>query len=326
MNKLYAFVFVSVLLSGCENQVKNSTPKVIEELGTEVTLDSLPKKYLKTPDLIKKEKKSTVELEVLGFWVGYFVPDSLSNASDIMVYADEFVWFRENKINISIDSIVENRVVGHSVVAGNNRPFEGKVIFEENRIFSFKVSEPGNESHDGVFEFSISQGELNGKWKAYNELEIQHRKYSLKKRRYVYLPDIMLDERSLFLDWYKSKEAQPDTLFFDEGDFEVWYKDEFATTTNAIYQINASNTVLTNEDVENLKKSDLRIIRNTIYARHGYSFKNRPLRVFFDAQPWYIPVYSNITKEFSQIELDNIQLLLRYEKNAEEYYDYFGRG
>ena len=112
----------------------------------------------------------------------------------------------------------------------------------------------------------------------------------------------------------------------EEGEFEEWITKEFASATDKIYKINASNTLLKKSDVENLKKGDLTIIRNTIYARHGYSFKNRPLRVFFDAQSWYIPIHTDIKKEFTDIEKKNIQLLLRYEKNAIEYYDYFGRG
>ena len=75
-----------------------------------------------------------------------------------------------------------------------------------------------------------------------------------------------------------------------------------------------------------MKKGDLKIIRNTIYARHGYSFKNMPLRVFFDAQSWYIPMQIDIKSNLTRVEKENIKLLLRYEKNAVEYYDYFGRG
>ena len=63
-----------------------------------------------------------------------------------------------------------------------------------------------------------------------------------------------------------------------------------------------------------------------IYVRHGYSFKKRPLRVFFDPQSWYIPVFNNIKNNLTDIEKKNIKLLLRYEKNAKEYYDSFGRG
>ena len=56
------------------------------------------------------------------------------------------------------------------------------------------------------------------------------------------------------------------------------------------------------------------------------SFKNRPLRIFFDAQEWYIPVNIDIKSNLTEIEKENIQLLLKYEKNAVEYYDSFGRG
>ena len=75
-----------------------------------------------------------------------------------------------------------------------------------------------------------------------------------------------------------------------------------------------------------MKRGDIYILRNTIYARHGYSFKYRPLRVFFDKQSWYIPMNTNIKDDFTEIEKQNIKLLLRYEKNAKEYYDSFGRG
>jgi len=54
--------------------------------------------------------------------------------------------------------------------------------------------------------------------------------------------------------------------------------------------------------------------------------QKRPLRVFFDAQPWYIPVHADIRSEFTELEKKNIQLLLSFEENAAEYYDYFGRG
>ena len=100
----------------------------------------------------------------------------------------------------------------------------------------------------------------------------------------------------------------------------------FASATKKIYSINASNTLLTENDVANLNKGDLLIIRNTIYARHGYSFKSRPLRVFFDNESWYMPLNTDIKNAFTDIEKKNIVLLLKYEKIAKEYYDYFGRG
>jgi len=142
----------------------------------------------------------------------------------------------------------------------------------------------------------------------------------------VYNPDQMLVVSHRFADWDRFRKVNYENLNEEEkevfGDFYL----EFESATDLIFKINASNTLLTKQDVENLKRGDLYIIRNTIYARHGYSFRNRPLRVFFDREPWYIPVHNDIKKDLTDMEKENIKLLMKYEKNAKTYYDTFGRG
>ena len=263
---------------------------------------------------------------MLGFWVGYFKKDEKNDYSEKTLYVDEgYIWNRENKINISIDQIKDSIVIGHSVVAGNDRPFKGIIKKEKDNSYSFKVKEPGNHKYDGEFVFTINDGRLKGKWTAYNEIDIKKRKYDLEKKDFTYDPNISLETSKEYVNWNKVLETKEE-VEMEENEFEEWISREFASATDLIYKINASNTLLSKTEVENLKKGDLTIIRNTIYARHGYSFKNRPLRVFFDAQSWYIPVHTNIKDDFTELEKKNIQLLLRYEKNASEYYDYFGRG
>lgn len=93
-----------------------------------------------------------------------------------------------------------------------------------------------------------------------------------------------------------------------------------------MFKYNASTQELTIAEVSNLKKGDLFILRNAIYARHGYSFKNPQLRAYFDAQTWYIPASTDVKDLLTETEKQNISLLLRYERNAKEYYDVFGRG
>ena len=88
---------------------------------------------------------------------------------------------------------------------------------------------------------------------------------------------------------------------------------------------NASADVITKVQAANLKKADLFVLRNAIYARHGYSFKKPQLRMYFDQQSWYIPVSTDVRNELTGVEKKNIALLMRYEKNAKEYYDVFGR-
>jgi hypothetical protein len=87
----------------------------------------------------------------------------------------------------------------------------------------------------------------------------------------------------------------------------------------------SSTRALTEKDVENLKNEELRIMRNEIYARHGYSFKLADMREYFDKLDWYMPAAVDITTKLSKIEKANAELIKRYEKYSAEFYDGFGR-
>jgi len=303
MKNITYLTIIMLALTSCTTEIKNEDAKINVEEGTTIEASNqlAESKIELTEDVDEADKN-----HILGYWVGYF-----ENA-DVDAYIDE--------INIK-DSLV----VGHSVVAGNDRPFKGKVYKNYIGTYFFKVSEPGDDKYDGEFDFKIINNQLIGEWKAYGDINIQERKYTLEKKTFEYNPDVMLERSSRYVNWTKYTEKLIRDEY-DEGEFEEWIAKEFATATELIYEKNASNTILSKTDVENLKKGDLTIIRNAIYARHGYSFKHRPLRVFFDAQSWYIPVHTNIKNDFTEIEKQNIELLLRYEKNATEYYDRFGRG
>ena len=199
------------------------------------------------------------------------------------------------------------------------------MISEEDGSYAFTVKEPGDDRYDGIFTFTIKDSELIGTWSAYKKIEIPRRKYTLEKKTFTYNPNVMLEGAKEYVDWTKKIQTK-EKVEMAENEFDEWISTQFASATSLIYTMNASNRLLEKSEVENLQKGDLTIIRNTIYARHGYSYKNRPLRVFFDAQPWYIPVHSNIKGDFTEIEKENIKLLLKYEQNAAEYYDTFGRG
>jgi len=325
MIKITQLILLTCLLISCQNPIKDTNAKVDVEKGTEVVTENKPIEKTSEQPTPPAETSTAPTDALLGFWVGYFEKDEQQqNVGKTLVVDEGFVWSRENKINISIDEITEGIVNGHSVVAGNNRPFTGTVEKQENGSYSFQVKEPGDNKYDGVFSFTIDQDRLKGKWIAYKNIEIKHRQYDLEKKAFTYDPDVMLEQSKSYVNWNEFLSAQETTDY--DGEFQTWIRKEFATTTPLIYKINASNKLLKKSTVENLKKGDLTVIRNSIYARHGYSFRNRPLRVFFDAQPWYIPVNADIKADFTDIEKQNIKLLLKYEKNAAEYYDRFGRG
>lgn len=72
------------------------------------------------------------------------------------------------------------------------------------------------------------------------------------------------------------------------------------------------NTRLTDADLNGMPKSELRILRNTIYARHGYIFKSADLREYFSKFDWYTPSTSEVA-DLSSIEQHNVALIQRYE-------------
>jgi YARHG domain len=98
----------------------------------------------------------------------------------------------------------------------------------------------------------------------------------------------------------------------------------FAYNTQAGKYPESSARLLTSDDVNNLYKEDLRRMRNEIYARHGYAFKLREVRGWFDEEDWYMPISTDVRNKLTSIEKQNEQLIKHFEKYADTYDD-FGR-
>jgi len=70
---------------------------------------------------------------------------------------------------------------------------------------------------------------------------------------------------------------------------------------------------LTHYDLVDLSSRDLKIMRNEIFARHGYIFKTRDMIDYFSGQSWYQPVNSDVGSLLSGIEKENVNLIQAYE-------------
>ncbi len=82
-----------------------------------------------------------------------------------------------------------------------------------------------------------------------------------------------------------------------------------------------ANRVLLNDKMfRKMKKSTLRIMRNSILAKHGYMFSSRDLADYFASQPWFSPRLSNdgINDELSLVERLNIELIKCEEGKADK--------
>lgn len=285
----YLLILFIAVACGEKNTTEENTTAPVAAVEKEAT-PAEPIEATSLPDNYQK---------FIGAYIGMFEAVKMKAGGSIV-----------NKINITIDKIAEGRINGHSIVAGNNRPFEGD--FDASGI-KIEVKEPGDDKYDGVFMLNFDEegNNLSGTWTANNtKLKVNKRTFELEKRTIAYDKDLDLPD----ISW---------AVLYNN---EYGYSDsEGEMLTEDVMAFNASNTVLKKEDVENMYKGDLQVIRNAIYARHGYSFKNRKMRYVFDQIAWYTPVHTDVRTNLTDLEKKNIDLLKRYEGHAEEYYDSFGR-
>lgn len=75
----------------------------------------------------------------------------------------------------------------------------------------------------------------------------------------------------------------------------------------------ASRRLLTPEELARYNVPDLRLMRNEIFARHGYVFKEAALAEYFGRQPWYTPEYDDVSGFLSDIEKQNIERIRQAE-------------
>ncbi len=76
----------------------------------------------------------------------------------------------------------------------------------------------------------------------------------------------------------------------------------------------ASRDILQGEDLLYISPRELRIIRNEIFARYGYRFKDPVMQNYFGQQDWYKPLYDDVGKFITPLEKANIDFILEKEK------------
>jgi len=122
------------------------------------------------------------------------------------------------------------------------------------------------------------------------------------------------------VDKYSQVVAQSETEVIAENeettesiaDYDEFQPDDEMTGADALYDF-VCERELTPTDVAGLSKEDLRIMRNWIFARHGYIFKSNDLKEYFSQFNWYEPKYSNVSSMLSKVEKKNVAFIQRYE-------------
>jgi len=189
--------------------------------------------------------------------------------------------FNKKMMELVVNSAIDNTVAGYDVLNGKKRPFTGS-YYENGNSYSLTLNEPGDDNGDGKFEMSIDKSSniITGYWKQF--------KGSLKYN-------------FIFNKISNSDVNQDQKVNKNENDRKY-----------GLYP-QASEKLLYASDLRGLSKYDLKIMRNEIFARHGYIFKTPDMISYFKKQSWYQGQYNDVTSMLTIIEKKNIELIKKYE-------------
>jgi YARHG domain len=119
--------------------------------------------------------------------------------------------------------------------------------------------------------------------------------------------------KSLLL--YEAKEKDDD---FEPGKLLYSLLRNEGTVSSGDYLF-ASTLPLTNDILDFYSDDELKLIRNEIFARHGFIFTNPEMKKHFEKMPWYKPITETIPTDFSEIERLNIAAIKKTEANRKKH-------
>lgn len=71
----------------------------------------------------------------------------------------------------------------------------------------------------------------------------------------------------------------------------------------------ANYTLLYGNELNNYSMEMLRVMRNSIFAHHGYVFQSADMKDYFSHEPWYKPAYNNESVKLSLLEQMNVDII-----------------
>jgi hypothetical protein len=211
-------------------------------------------------------------------------------------YFDERYWYKRNpNYNASVLSEIERKNL-QAIIDAKNK--ERKVAVSPGDMDKFQNALLKEEMLAGL---------------TLNELRIMRNEFFARRGRRFSTPGY----RSFYewQNWYKPIK--------DQSKVKLNATEEANVKTIEAYERKIREKLTTDELTEDalsgLFIEDLRVLRNEIFARRGYVFKDKELQKTFEAMDWYKPdptfTADKIPTVLSEIEIKNIATI----KKAEEY-------
>jgi len=124
---------------------------------------------------------------------------------------------------------------------------------------------------------------------------------------------------SNFSEEYYPTAYRADKELFSEKDMKCWYNHMLIDKLNDISLEKLKEIKNQYEVYKIIYKYYPAFLRNLIYAMHGYKFKNELWKDAFSKCKWYEPKDDFNESDFNTFERKNIEFIIEYEKNIDEY-------
>lgn len=102
-----------------------------------------------------------------------------------------------------------------------------------------------------------------------------------------------------------------DTLSDKDIGEDVDYTDEEEAKGTFLFP--SYSVLITDEELEKLDDKKIELIKNEIYARHGYIFTNQALKKYFESFSWYKPNDDYSPKLLNQTEKANLKIIKKFQ-------------
>ena len=100
----------------------------------------------------------------------------------------------------------------------------------------------------------------------------------------------------------------------DEFDYDIDVdEDDFEFDSDYLFP--SDKRLISEQYLDNLTKDEVALVRNEIYARHGYIFNSEYYQQYFASKSWYRPNPGFSEEMFSEIEKMNKTTIVEYEKS-----------
>ena len=226
----------------------------------------------------------------------------------ILIFASLQTWGQA----IASETINESRV----------NSWTPKFLMEYQGVYHFGDSEDESEL---LLIFSLDKicGQIrSGSWSAigtswiwkYENLKnvkINGNKFTSEKSNGEFVTYDNGTEKIKGLKIYKPWSETPET-----GQYEIGLRKSSSDNFLSGQFIQASTRILGKEDLSTTTKTDLKLMRNEIFARYGLKFiAGGEMDQYFKKQDWYRAQYDNVDQFLTNIEKENIRLIKELEHN-----------